>query len=176
MQIRRAHGLSQAELAARLGLTRQQIQRWESVAYRTTSLERVAAVAEALGIDDVPERWTSLAAESAAGYGTVAYQSRPVRDLGEVIARIREHALELQTKFGITRIAVFGSFARGEQTAESDVDLIVELKRSTRQNVFGAERELNAILGRKADTGSLESLRPRIRSRVAKELVDAWRA
>jgi uncharacterized protein len=44
----------------------------------------------------------------------------------EILKRLREHKGELQQKFPVKDIALFGSYARGEQTPESDIDLLVE--------------------------------------------------
>jgi uncharacterized protein len=44
----------------------------------------------------------------------------------EILKRLREHKGELQQKFPVKDIALFGSYARGEQTPESDIDVLVE--------------------------------------------------
>lgn len=171
-----ASGLSQRELAERVGVHQQQIARWEKNRYGCVSLSRVSRVADALGVGAQP----LMAAEPTATYGSSVldrpHLTTPVRDLGEVVARIRAHALELHERFGVTRIDVFGSFARGEQTPDSDVDLIVEVQQPTFETVFGSEERLTEILGRKADAGSFETLRPRVRPYVERERVRAWHA
>ncbi|MDZ4167661.1 MAG: helix-turn-helix domain-containing protein [Coriobacteriia bacterium] len=173
---RLALGLSQRELAELVGVHQQQIARWEKQHYGCVSLSRLSRVADALGVGAQP----LLAAETPAPYGSVVLdrpaEVTPVRDLGEVIARIREHADELHERFGITSIDVFGSFARGEQTSESDVDLIVDVETPTFDTVFGSEERLTEILGRKADTGSFETLRPRVQPYVERERVRVWHA
>jgi transcriptional regulator with XRE-family HTH domain len=50
IQARIAAGLTQEELAARLGLKKQQVQRYEATRYATANLERLNAVADALEI------------------------------------------------------------------------------------------------------------------------------
>ena len=50
IQARIAGGLSQEELAAKLGLKPQQVQRYEATEYRSASLERVTEVARVLGV------------------------------------------------------------------------------------------------------------------------------
>jgi HTH-type transcriptional regulator/antitoxin HigA len=50
IQARIARGLSQEELAAKLGLKPQQVQRYEATEYRSASLERVTEVARVLGV------------------------------------------------------------------------------------------------------------------------------
>ncbi|MDP2183597.1 MAG: helix-turn-helix domain-containing protein [Actinomycetota bacterium] len=181
-----ARGLTQRELAAQLGIHQQQIARWERERYGCVSLSRLTRVATALGLgvaavllggEAKGATESPLAAEEQAGYGAAvletsgADRSAPVRDLGEVIVRIRAHAAELQERYGVTGVDVFGSFARGEQRSDSDVDLIVEVAVPTLDTVFGSEEYLTELLGRKADAGSFASLRPHVRSYVDGERV-----
>jgi len=49
-------------------------------------------------------------------------------DSKEIIELIRMHKRELE-KFGVKRIGIFGSFARGEASGESDIDVVVEFER-----------------------------------------------
>jgi hypothetical protein len=182
---RAARGLSQRELAELLGIHQQQVARWERERYGCVSLSRLARVSEVLGVEvavgvgpSAQDPQLPLAAEAPAAYGAAATEApvAPVRDLGEIVARIRAHAHELHERYGVTRIDVFGSFARGEQTPESDVDLIVEVETPTLEAVFGAEEYLTELLGRKADTGSFAALRPRVQPYVKREKVHVWRA
>lgn len=181
---RLAHGLSQRELAERLGVHQQQIARWEKDRYGCVSLSRLSRVAEVLGVDTEslgsPGEQPLLAAEAATAYGSAVLDRpagvAPARDLGEVVARIRAHADELHERYGVTSIDVFGSFARGEQTPVSDVDLIVEVAEPTLESVFGTQERLTEILGRKADTGTFASLRPRVQPYVERERVGVWHA
>jgi predicted nucleotidyltransferase/DNA-binding XRE family transcriptional regulator len=175
--LRRALGLTQGELAERLGVKRQQVQRWESSSYRTASLERVGRVAEALGWDDPG---ASIAAETAVAYGRsralAADDVTPARDLGDIAARVRGAGTMLSERFGVRGVGVFGSFARGKQGADSDVDVLLELENPSLESQFGAERELELILGRTVETGTLASMNPRVRPAVVAELVRVWPA
>lgn len=74
------------------------------------------------------------------------------------------------------RISVFGSYARGEQTPESDIDLLVELKPSGERpplgfKWFGLEQELSKMLGRDVDLVSEKALNHRVRSYVEEDKV-----
>jgi predicted nucleotidyltransferase/DNA-binding XRE family transcriptional regulator len=179
-----ARGLSQRELAERVGVHQQQIARWEKEGYGCVSLARLSRVAEVLGVGAESVRGSGeqplLAAEAPAAYGSALVDRpavvTPVRDLGEVVSRIRAHADELHERFGVTSIDVFGSFARGEQHPDSDVDLIVEVAEPTMETVFGSERLLSSVFGRKANCGSLDSLNPRVRRYVEGDLVRVWSA
>jgi predicted nucleotidyltransferase len=75
------------------------------------------------------------------------------------------------------KISVFGSFARGESTPQSDVDLLVALKPSDKRPPLGLfevirlERELENELGCAVDLVTEEGLSPRIRSNVETDRV-----
>jgi predicted nucleotidyltransferase/DNA-binding XRE family transcriptional regulator len=169
---RRAIGMSQRQLAERLGVAQPQIARWESGAYRTASLERLDAVASALGLDFADPL---LAAEETATYSATA-PARPVRDLGEVAARLRACSDELRS-LGLTDIRVFGSFANGTQGASSDVDLLVEVGPAASGLAFvRAADRIEAILGRPADITRERLVKERLRDRVRREAVHVWPA
>ncbi len=183
VEARREAGLTQRELAERLGLKQQQVARWERERYGCVSLARLSRVAEALGVtwDDsegllAAEAHAPYGGDSGTGVAMTEPTVLPVQDLGEVVARIRAHAPELHERFGVTHIAVFGSFARGEQRPDSDVDLIVEVEHPSLENVFGAERALGELMGRQTETGSIEAVNPRVRKSVEEDLVDVWKA
>ncbi len=76
----------------------------------------------------------------------------------------------------VKRISVFGSFARGESTLESDIDLMVELKSPDKcprlgLRWFGLQEELSQILGRNVDLVSEDVVSPYIHQYVEKEKV-----
>jgi len=172
---RHAAGMSQRELGSAIGVAQQQIARWETSGYRNASLERVNAVAEALGYAaaELP-----IAAEARETYAVSALVPAvtPVRDLGEIAARIRAHGRELRERFGIVRIGVFGSFAYGEQTDTSDVDLLVEMPRPGGFLFVEAAQYIEDLLGRDVDFIEPHALHPRMHDRVLREAVYVWSA
>jgi len=88
----------------------------------------------------------------------------------EVMQVLAAHRSELQENFGVKSLALFGSTARDEAHAESDVDLLVEFNRPT--GLFGLiqlQQQLENLLGCKVDVGTAAGLRPRIRERVLRE-------
>jgi predicted nucleotidyltransferase len=86
------------------------------------------------------------------------------------IASIRE---ELRDRYTVTRIGVFGSFARGEQRPESDVDVIVELAQPTFDHYMDLKFRLEEVLQRPVDLVMMETLKPRLRPIIEQEVVYA---
>jgi len=69
----------------------------------------------------------------------------------EIVKILKNERLYLHKTFGIKRIAIFGSFARGEQHRDSDVDIFVELERPIGFKFIELCEHLEKKLGRKAD-------------------------
>jgi hypothetical protein len=93
--------------------------------------------------------------------------------LEEVRAVLDEHREELQ-KYHVQRLRVFGSVARGEARADSDVDFLVDFsKPHTLFTLAGLKVALQDLLGCDVDVGTPDSLRDRVRDEVLAEAVDA---
>jgi predicted nucleotidyltransferase len=89
----------------------------------------------------------------------------------EVIASLRAHASELRAA-GIRHLALFGSVARGEAGADSDIDLAVELDPEahiTLIGLIGLESKLGELLGRRVDLLPEPIHRPRLRANVDRD-------
>lgn len=73
---------------------------------------------------------------------------------------------------GVVRAAVFGSTARGEATAESDIDILVEFERGrTLLDLAGLRLDLAEALGRDVDLATPRSLHPQLRDTILKEQI-----
>jgi predicted nucleotidyltransferase len=84
----------------------------------------------------------------------------------------RAAVLRIARQFGARSVRLFGSLARGEADAASDVDLLVELEPGrSLLDLGGMQFELEALLGRHVDVVTERGLRPRIRDRVLREAV-----
>lgn len=84
----------------------------------------------------------------------------------------RAAVLRIARKFGARSVRLFGSLARGEADAASDIDLLVELEPGrSLLDLGGMQFELEALLGRHVDVVTERGLRPRIRDRVLREAV-----
>ena len=80
----------------------------------------------------------------------------------------------LADKYGVTEIGVFGSYVRGEQEPDSDIDILIELERPPRISLLGLvelEYYLSEVLGTKADVDIKKNLKKRIGKRILDEVV-----
>ncbi|MBK6799723.1 MAG: nucleotidyltransferase family protein [Acidobacteria bacterium] len=79
---------------------------------------------------------------------------------------------QLAREYGASNIRVFGSVARGDETPESDIDLLVDmdLDRSLFDQIT-LKQEMEALLGRKVDLVTERSIYWLIRRRILKEAI-----
>lgn len=83
---------------------------------------------------------------------------------------IRSKVIPILKEYDVTRAAVFGSFAREENTSSSDVDILVEFKgEKSLLDLSGLKIELEEALGLKVDVLTYDSLNPLIRDRILEE-------
>jgi hypothetical protein len=88
------------------------------------------------------------------------------------LAERREAILELARRYGASDVRVFGSVARGDNTEESDLDLIVRFEPGrTLLDHGGLLMDLRELLGMKVDVIDEEGMRPRFRRHVMKEAI-----
>ena len=88
----------------------------------------------------------------------------------DVVIEILTSHRDALSEFSVESISLFGSTARDEATASSDVDLLVEFNRPV--GLFGLirlRRYLESLLGCKVDLGTPGSLKPRLRARILAE-------
>ena len=90
----------------------------------------------------------------------------------EIRERLCEAKKYLSDKYALSRLGVFGSYARGEETPESDIDILVEFSSTPDLfEFFEIEEYLEGLLRRKIDLVREKAIKTRIRDRVAKEVV-----
>jgi hypothetical protein len=70
---------------------------------------------------------------------------------------------------------IFGSFARGDNHAMSDIDVVVEADdRLSLMSLFGIQEQLSSKLGQKIDIGFMNTLKPEIRSNIEPDLIEIY--
>jgi predicted nucleotidyltransferase len=89
----------------------------------------------------------------------------------EVLATLARETGALK-RFGVRRLALFGSTARGEARPESDLDFLVDFDRKTYRNYMGLANFLEHLFGHKVDLVIRETIKPLVRERVLAEAQD----
>ena len=85
---------------------------------------------------------------------------------------LKENKAVLKKEFNVKTIGVFGSFTRGEETTESDLDILVEFTRPIGLFEFiKLKRFLSDLLKVNVDLVMKKALKPRIGKRILKEAV-----
>ncbi|CAN5876737.1 nucleotidyltransferase family protein [soil metagenome] len=92
-------------------------------------------------------------------------------NLQNILQILRQHKPELQRKYPIGRLAVFGSYAREDATAKSDIFISVEITRSMGLNFVDMADEIEALFGIKTDVVTERSIKPKYLPYVEKDIV-----
>ncbi len=95
-----------------------------------------------------------------------------MKSLEEIIRLLQEAKPELAARFGVQRLAVFGSCARGDQREESDIDVLVEVDPSIGLKFVDLADEIEKRPGAKADVISRRAISKRNWEVIEKELID----
>lgn len=93
-------------------------------------------------------------------------------DKEKILKVLHEHRIDIQ-KFGVKRLGLFGSFARGNQKDSSDLDFAVELEPKTFDAYMGLKHYLEELFGRQVDLVLLSVIKPRLKPQILRDLVDA---
>jgi predicted nucleotidyltransferase len=96
--------------------------------------------------------------------------------LAGILDRLRAHEEELRER-GVVHVAVFGSVARDDDRADSDVDLLVDISPALAQDFFayaGVADDLEAIVGRVVDVVRKDRLRAHVRPSAEAQAVYAF--
>ena len=92
-----------------------------------------------------------------------------LENIKEVLGKNKKN---LSQKFKVKELAIFGSFVRGEQKRNSDVDILVEFFKPVDFFSFlDLEEYLSKLLGSKVDLVSKKALKPRIGKFILQEMV-----
>ena len=90
-----------------------------------------------------------------------------------IISFLKQHKDFLEREYGVTKIALFGSYARGEETKDSDIDLLIEAKEQDFDNRYDLKEFLEENFNKKVDIDYFDCIRSFIRHQIEDELVSA---
>lgn len=160
-QARDSARLSQSDVARRAGVAQSVISAYES-GHREPSVSTLTRLIESTGHRLVLE----LEPIKDAPRGL------PGTRLGRLLRQRRKAILYAAERRGAGNVRVFGSAARGDESADSDVDLLVDLEPGVGLLELGRLRsELEALLGRSVDVVPAAGLKPHVAARVERELI-----
>ncbi len=91
-----------------------------------------------------------------------------ISDIKLVLSRYKE---ELINKYGLVFIAIFGSYSRGDQKSESDIDILVDFNRPIGIEFIDLAEELETILEHKVDLVSKNGVHQKYLKVIEQELV-----
>jgi predicted nucleotidyltransferase len=91
--------------------------------------------------------------------------------LDTILEKLRRHKPELQRKYPISQMGVFGSYARGEATENSDIDIAVELNGPMGLNFVAMANEIEDLFGVKVDVVPKRSIKPAYLPLVEKDIL-----
>ncbi|MEZ4658027.1 MAG: nucleotidyltransferase family protein [Caldilineaceae bacterium] len=90
----------------------------------------------------------------------------------EVLSILKQNKSRLQQEFPVQRLALFGSWARNEQTPQSDVDILVEVAPTIGLGFVTLAERLEEILGREVDLVSHRAIRAAMRPSIEPDIID----
>jgi predicted nucleotidyltransferase len=94
----------------------------------------------------------------------------PATAVHPLLSSRRAEILGIASRCGISHLRVFGSFARGEDRPDSDIDLLVDLEPGrSLLDLIAAKQDIEDLLGRKVDIITARSLSPHVRDSVSRD-------
>jgi predicted nucleotidyltransferase len=106
--------------------------------------------------------------------GSKRAQKHRMTTLSEITRILEAEKAHLAERYGVKALGVFGSYVRGEQRPDSDLDLLLELERPAKISLIDLvelEMQLSELLGVKVDLVLQKNLRPRIGARIRAEVI-----
>jgi predicted nucleotidyltransferase len=96
-----------------------------------------------------------------------------MRRFEEIKEILSSHLDEIRNRFGVKEIGIFGSYVRGEEGKESDLDVLVEFEegKKTFDNYMGLKFYLEDLFGIKVDLVIKSAIKPRFKSYILSEVV-----
>lgn len=90
-----------------------------------------------------------------------------------VLLTLHERMPEMEDRFGVEKISLFGSVARGEDTAESDIDLVVSFspEYDKYMNFLNLSDFLEEIFGRRIDLLTERSIHPKLKPFIVSDSI-----
>lgn len=90
--------------------------------------------------------------------------------LNDIKNTLQSNKRRLSEKYGVSVMAIFGSYVRGQQREESDIDILVDFKKPIGIEFIDLANELEVLLNKKVDLVSLKGIKPIYYQKLEHEL------
>jgi predicted nucleotidyltransferase len=93
--------------------------------------------------------------------------------LEQIISTLEQNRTRLHAVYGVQRIGVFGSYARGNQTADSDIDFVVDFSDNLTdlfETKYQLREFLSAIFHKQIDLANLKAIKPYVYKEISQEI------
>lgn len=88
------------------------------------------------------------------------------------LTKIRNSILPILKRYDVKKAAVFGSYARGEETGTSDVDMMVEFSgKKSLLDLVGLQQDLEEETGVEFDVSTFKAIHPLVKDQIYKEQI-----
>ncbi len=96
-----------------------------------------------------------------------------MKNLKDIIKKLKELKPKLENDYKVSELGIFGSYVRGEQKPDSDIDILVDFKGDGIGlfKFMDLEELLQSLLGTKIDLICKDSLKPRIGKQILSEVI-----
>lgn len=94
-----------------------------------------------------------------------------MKTLSEIKKILKKNKPYLEKKYNIGEIGIFGSFSRGEQKKNSDIDLLISLKKPLGLEFVDLSNELENMLNHKVDVVSKGAIKKRLFDVIKEEII-----
>jgi predicted nucleotidyltransferase len=91
--------------------------------------------------------------------------------LNNIVEILQKHKPALQKKYPISRLGIFGSYARGEATENSDIDIAVDITGPMGLNFIAMADEIEGLFGIKTDVVPSRSIKPAYLAYIEKDII-----
>jgi len=91
----------------------------------------------------------------------------------EIEEMLKKNKPFLKKKFHVKEIGIFGSYARGEESKNSDIDILVKFSNSVGWEFIDLKEYLEEILNLEVDLVTIKALKPQLKDNILQEVVYA---
>lgn len=90
-----------------------------------------------------------------------------------ILDYLKQHKGEFNKKYGVSKIGLFGSYARNEANNNSDIDIAIEIDKGKKNihTFFAIKREMEQFFGQEVDLGIESSLKPIALENIKTEII-----